>query len=280
MSDLVDVIGLYLRLDSGELAVLILSLPRIYAFMSVSQCLGLQAVPRLVRNAIVLSLAAFAVPINLGHLAKFDGSVASYSLFIAKEYAVGFMLGYVLGCVYWAVQSAGALIDNQRGAAIASSVDPIHGHETTLFGTLFTQAFLVYAFVSGAALHIILLVYHSFLIWPVGRMLPIPADHFPSMILAFADNSMRMIFIVAGPIVAIMFLAEFALALISRFAPQLQVFVLAMPIKSILAIFVLIFYLSRILPFAVDQLAGMEPQFGWLYDALEHASGPSRETPG
>ena len=38
-----------------------------------------------------------------------------------------------------------------------------------------------------------------------------------------------------------MFLAEFALAMVSRFAPQIQVFILAMPIKSILAIFVLIF---------------------------------------
>ena len=32
-----------------------------------------------------------------------------------------------------------------------------------------------------------------------------------------------------------MFLAEFALAMISRFAPQIQVFILAMPIKSALA---------------------------------------------
>jgi type III secretion protein T len=43
-------------------------------------------------------------------------------------------------------------------------------------------------------------------------------------------------------LIVAMFLAEFALALVSRFAPQLQVFFLAMPIKSGLSILLLIYY--------------------------------------
>jgi type III secretion protein T len=45
-----------------------------------------------------------------------------------------------------------------------------------------------------------------------------------------------------APVLIAMFLAEMGLALISRFAPQLQVFFLAMGIKSALAMFVLAVY--------------------------------------
>ncbi|NMR95533.1 EscT/YscT/HrcT family type III secretion system export apparatus protein, partial [Vibrio parahaemolyticus] len=46
------------------------------------------------------------------------------------------------------------------------------------------------------------------------------------------------------PLGLAMFLAEFRLALISRFAPQLNVFFLAMPIKSAIASVLLIVYLG------------------------------------
>ena len=52
--------------------------------------------------------------------------------------------------------------------------------------------------------------------------------------------------VLSGPLVAAMFLSEFALAIVSRFSPQVQVFVLAMPIKSAIAIFMLIFYFGVI----------------------------------
>lgn len=48
----------------------------------------------------------------------------------------------------------------------------------------------------------------------------------------------------SAPLVLAMFLSEFGLALISRFAPQLNVFFLAMPIKSAVASVLLIFYLA------------------------------------
>jgi type III secretion protein T len=52
--------------------------------------------------------------------------------------------------------------------------------------------------------------------------------------------------------------------MVSRFAPQIQVFILAMPIKSLLAIFMLIFYFATLLPFTVKQ----DSQFAAYVDRL------------
>ncbi len=58
----------------------------------------------------------------------------------------------------------------------------------------------------------------------------------------------------AAPIIISMFLAEFGLALTSRFAPQLNVFSLSMPIKSGIASFLLILYLLTLMEFFSDEL--------------------------
>jgi type III secretion protein T len=96
------------------------------------------------------------------------------------------------------------------------------------------------------------------------------------------DNAMRLAVVIAGPIMAIMFLAEFSLAMISRFAPQIQVFVLAMPIKSALAIMVLIFYFWMMLPFAERQLVSSEGYIARLYEMLTFGAAvkpPARTVP-
>lgn len=273
MSNIQEIIKLFLGLYDREVMAMLLTLPRIYAFMATSQLIAQTAVPRMARTAIILTLAMVAAPINYAHIGSFDRTIPSYALFFIKETAIGFILGYIVGWVFWAVQSAGALIDNQRGAAIAASIDPLQGHETSPLGILFSQAFVTYVFSSGAVLPIFGLLYHSFALWPATNGIPILTDEFPELALAIADQAMRIVIVIAGPIVAIMFLAEFALAIVSRFAPQVQVFILAMPIKSALAIFILIFYFSRLLPYATDQLQVFEPYMNRFYEVMRFSSG-------
>lgn len=245
---------LFFRAFDNEFIALLLTLPRIYAFLETAQLMNPSAVPRLTRTVAILSLAIAAVPINMVHVEAFDRSFGSLGLYIVKEGVIGFVLGFLVGWIFWAVQSAGALIDNQRGAAIAAAIDPLQGQETPILGILFSQAFLTYVYAAGVILPLLGLIYQSYAIWPATMAWPRIAPNFPDLVLAFVDQAMRFVVILAGPIVAAMFLAEFALAMVSRFAPQVQVFVLAMPIKSGLAIFMLIFYFSVLLPYASDQM--------------------------
>jgi len=282
MNDLRETLSIFLRLYDREVFALLLTLPRMYAFLATSQLLNATSVPRLARNVCILSIAIIAVPINMPHVDQFDRTATSFALLFAKEYAIGFVLGYLVGWVFWAVQSAGALIDNQRGAAIAASIDPLQGHETSPLGILFSQAFLAYVFVVGAALPIFGGLYQSYVLWPVTHAMPVISNQFPAMALALADHALRFVVILAGPIVAIMFLAEFALAMISRFAPQVQVFILAMPIKSALAIFILIFYFSILLPHATKQLSAFHTYAQMLYATFNAGSSspPPAAAPG
>ena len=251
---------------------LLLSLPRAYAFVTLAGIMSTAAVPRLARNAVIIVLCLPMVPVNLIHAVPAAGSISSLAVYVAKEYALGFFLGWMVGWIFWMITAAGDFIDNQRGAAIASSIDPFQGQETTPLGILFSQAFMTYLYASGGILLIVDILYKSFAIWPVTNMLPIWSPKFPILMLQVVDLGMRTMIVLSAPVVVLMFLSEFALALVSRFAPQVQVFILAMPIKSGIAIFVLIFYIKTLFPLAGSSIPLLPHLVDSLYIALREGA--------
>jgi type III secretion protein T len=255
-----------------EIIAVFLTLPRLYAFLAASQMLNSNAVPGLARAATVVSLATAVVPLNFAHAETMDRSPLTFVAYFGKEVAIGFVLGWLLGWVQWAVQAAGGLIDNQRGAAIASSIDPLQGEEATPLGQMFSQSYLTYVFATGAFLQILGVLYRSYAVWPATRAVPRLDQSFAPTVLGLFDHAMETAILIAGPIVAIMFVAEFALAMVSRFAPQIQVFVIAMPIKSMLAIVVLIFYFSTAIPFAQRRLLDATHSADWFFQLLDTSS--------
>lgn len=275
MDEIKEAYLFFARLFHVELVALLLSLPRMHAFLSTSQLLSSSAVPAMARHVSILSLAVIAVPINMPHAAAFDGSIGLLALYVAKEYALGFTIGHLVGWVFWSVQAAGALIDNQRGAAIAASIDPMQGHEASPLGMMFSHVFITFIFVTGAMLPVFGLLYKSYLLWPVTSFIPAMSPDFPRFMLAALDHAMRFIVVAAGPVIAVMFLAEFALAMVSRFAPQIQVFVLAMPIKSLLAIMMLVFYLATMIRYAESNILLMHNYIDYFFRLIPAgAPGP------
>ncbi len=97
------------------------------------------------------------------------------------------------------------------------------------------------------------LVYASYEAWPVTQPLPLPVGH--TLPLFFAGKVawfMAFMMLIAAPIAVACLLVDISLGLINRFAPQLNAYVLAMPIKSGLAALLLYLYLGLLLAHAPD----------------------------
>lgn len=173
------------------------------------------------------------------------GPVSYYGVIILKETLIGMLLGYLAGMLFWTVQCAGFFIDNQRGASMASETDPLSGDQTSPLGSFFFQSAVYLFFSSGAFLAMLGTVYASYEIWPVATLIPLSAFADIDVPLFFAGRVgwlMLMMVLLSGPIVVACLLTDVSLGLINRFASQLNVYVLAMPIKSGVAMFLLLFY--------------------------------------
>ena len=80
--------------------------------------------------------------------------------------------------------------------------------------------------------------------------------------LALIDEMMRIL--LSGPIVVACLLTDVSLGLINRFASQLNVYVLAMPIKSGVAAFLMLFYFMMLLSNATGLFDGVKADFEQL----------------
>jgi type III secretion protein T len=219
-----------------------LTMPRFMAAFTLLPFFSTQVIPGMLRTGVGVSLCLLLVPFVADQTAGMHLSGTGLFAIVIKEVILGLLIGYPLAVLFWSIEAIGFYVDNQRGSAMASSADPLTGSDTTPLGILFTQAFTVYFMSSGAFLLMLGVFYQTYTIWPVADFVPSFGAAGPIFYLDIFDRMMRMVVVLSAPLIVTMFLAEFALALVSRFAPQLQVFFLAMPIKSALAVFLLIFY--------------------------------------
>src|SRR5699024_4739478 len=132
------------------------------------------------------------------------------------------------------------------------ALNPISGKETSPLGILFNQAIIVFFLVAGGFTLMLSILYDSFVLWGIWSFYPsLEAGHGP-LLLQQLSRMMQLTVLFAAPAMIAMFLAELGLGLVNRFAPQLQVFFLAMPIKSALALLVLVLYMHTLFDYGTD----------------------------
>ena len=221
---------------------LALVMARILPMFVVLPFTGRNLLPGLLRNVIVIAIGLFVVPTMVDDVKA--AQLAGFPILglILKEALIGLMLGYLVALPFWAVESAGFIIDNQRGASVAATINPITGHDTSPLGIMFNQAFVAFFFLIGGFQILLGLIYDSYLQWPPLSFWPELTPESAEIFVAQLNRLVTLALLLAAPVLIAMFISEVGLALISRFAPQLQVFILAMPIKSGLAMLMLGLY--------------------------------------
>lgn len=238
--------------------------PRILAMFLVLPIFNTQLIPGMLRFAVAGALGLVMVPALMPVIAGIELDPMSLLLLILKEAFIGFVIGYLAAIPFWIFEAVGFLVDNQRGASIAATLNPLTGNDSSPLGILFNQAFIVFFLISGGFSLLLGTLYDSYTLWSVVQWRPELRPESVPVMLEQLDRLVRMALLLASPALVAMFLAEFGLALVSRFAPQLQVFFMAMPIKSALAMLVLVLYASSLFEYGYDHVLVVGQILPWL----------------
>jgi type III secretion protein T len=232
-----------------NLLALALILPRLLAAFTALPFLSKAVLPGLVRSGLVISLAMILIPMAGTEFSDFSLTVLQVLGIVIKEIFLGLCIGYLIAIPFWAAGTIGFFIDTQRGATMASAFVPLLGDQTSPLGTLFNQLVTLLFMIGGGFLLFLEGLYQSYQVWPLLSFFPRLEQHGTTFFLNQLDTLMYLTVFLAGPLILIMFLVELGLALISRFAPELNVFFVALPIKSGISIFLLIFYTYHLVQF-------------------------------
>jgi len=239
------------------LSTLAMTQPRILAMCVMLPMFNRQVMPGMLRYGISSAIGLVLVPMLIPEYATLDLSALDVILIILKEVFIGLAMGLLVAIPFWIFEAVGFIVDNQRGASMGAILNPATGNDSSPLGILFNQAFIVFFLVSGGFSLMLTVLYDSFRLWDLWHWTPTLRPESTPLILDQFSRLMRMTLLWAAPAVIAMFLAELGLALASRFTPQLQVFFLAMPIKSALALLVLVLYMSTLFEYAKEANDGV-----------------------
>lgn len=164
----------------------------------------------------------------------------TYISLVLKETMVGICLGFFTSMIIYAVQLAGNFVDLQSGFAMATMFDPTTGTQENLTGRLYYYLAMVF-FLSMDAHHLLIRgVLASFDWIPVLAWLPAPASQ--SLVILGLDLMSDMFwiaFLIAAPLMGTLFLVDVALGILSKSVPQMNLFVVGIPIKMFVHFIVL-----------------------------------------
>lgn len=247
LSDLFEVI-INVALAGTRMAVALYTVPFIHQSTLVP----------MVRNAMVLSFSVPLLPLIMSyHLPRQEMTMIVLVL-LAKEALLGFIIGFLISIVFWAAQCAGAVADMQRGAFFAIMPDPLSKADTTPLGNLLFHLATILFFICGGFRETIGAIIDSYRVWPVDRYFP----HIDQSLVDFTAQQMirclNLAVILAAPIVISALTADLALGMLNRFAPQINIFMISLPIKSAIVSLILILYISFFLKYLQGQFMDAE----------------------
>ncbi len=213
---------------------------RILAFVSVAPIWGTGGLPLRVRLFLGLTLSFFVAPIIAE--TKFVSLNAMLDV-LSMQIFIGIAMGLSMRLVFGAIDVAGEYIGYQMGLGFATFYDPIDSSQTPVMSEFLTlMAILLFFAINGHYLYLEALI-KSFHLLPLTPLSVLKTQsiwhivHLASLMFSFG-------LLLALPIVATILMLNTTLAILTRAAPQLNIFALGFPITLLGGFFLLALGLS------------------------------------
>src|SRR3954447_14401454 len=191
-----------------------------------------RGIPAAVKGALALALSvALLHKVTAGLPAITPGFLIVSAL---TEVTIGAGLGFIVQVLFSAVQMAGDLIDLTGGFSLQPAYDPLNMTMTSNVGRLHYTLASTLLFTSGGHLMLVRGFATSYEGLPVGGT--VPTDQLAGVLMTALGMMFLAALQIAGPMVAVLLLADVALALLSRAAPALNIFQLGFPVKIMLTL--------------------------------------------
>jgi flagellar biosynthetic protein FliR len=147
-------------------------------------------------------------------------------------------MGYVLTVMFDLTLTAGGIMDYQIGFTMAGIYDINAGTQTSLTGSLINFMLLISFFAVNGHLKLIEILYNTIEYIPIGK-----AGLSPDIMYVAAEilsKSFVLAVMVSMPVLAAGLMMEIALGVRIRTVPQLNMFVVGIPLKIIIGLSVLL----------------------------------------
>lgn len=157
--------------------------------------------------------------------------LVSYTFLLIKEIIVGLVIGFVVKIFFQIYPFVGSLLSTQGGLGMSMVMDPTAGTQSALIGRLYNLGLGVFFVLSGGYHWLIRTLVESFEGIPINQELfgPQIVMNIVKVIALYFEIGLKL----AIPIVSVVLVVDFAMGILARTVPQMNMFVIGIPLKMI-----------------------------------------------
>lgn len=223
------------------IAAFIYPLTRILALIAVAPPFSNAAVPRRVKLAMGLAITVAVIP-SVPQIPPVSPGSGAGLLILAQQMLIGIAMGFAIRLVVSAIDFAGEVIGMQMGLGFATFYDPDNTSATPVLANFISLFGILVLFSINGHLMILATLAQSFVVLPIGGT-ALAATSW-SNIAYSAGIIFSTGLILALPAVAALLITNIALGVLTRAAPQLNLFAVGFPITLAGGFFIMILSLS------------------------------------
>ncbi|MDR1669706.1 MAG: flagellar biosynthetic protein FliR [Oscillospiraceae bacterium] len=243
---------------------LLLIVTRMAALFTFTPLLARQQIPNTAKIGFSLLMGFILINLYPPPAEYPYGNIYALAFAVICELSVGLVIGFITSLFFNAIYTAAHIIDMQIGFSMAQMYDMSAGTQVAVTSGLLNTALVLSFVFTGGLNRLIELMARSFAVIPVGA-----GVLRPEIVTLVADEFSRCFVIaiqISMPVLAAALLAEVALGVVVRTAPQMNVFVVGIPLKIILGLFILMLMMPAFVYLTGDI-------FTFMFDAIDRVIG-------
>ena len=220
-----------------EVIFFMLVLSRVAGIFAALPVFGGHSLPARIKVFTVFIITLVCFPALSVTLPQIPSDAFSLGLLAFSEIMIGLTLAFITQIIFAAVEFSGQIIGMQMGLTISSIIDPTRGTQTQIMSVV-QSLFATLMFLS-------LNIHHLFIraIMDSFKVIPLGGWHLSGELINFLVMRTADIFIIgvrlAAPVMVALLLATVALGIMARAFPQMNIFMISMPLNVGLGLIIL-----------------------------------------
>jgi flagellar biosynthetic protein FliR len=195
---------------------------------------GEQAAPATIRLAAAVLVTAALAPSLAAAAPPAPITIGGALPLVLTEVIIGLVIGGGARLMMSALQVAGAVVGISSGLGFAQQIDPIASQTSAVFAGFFSLMGVV--LIMDAGLHRVMIeaAAESYTTFPPGALPPLGDTSV--FVTDAVSASFRLGLQIAAPVLIFSLIFNLSLGLVARLIPQVQVFMIAMPLSVLLGL--------------------------------------------
>jgi len=217
----------------GQFEYFVLVVIRITAIFFTAPILSSRNIPSLIKIAIAFLTGVIIFPV-IDKTGVMPSDIMGFGLLVFKQVIMGVIVGLSAYMIFAAIQLAGQIVDLQMGFGIVNVIDPMSNTQVSIMGQFqFVLGILIFLSING---HHFLFraISDSFYIVPLNDVGVTTAT--VNKLTDLFYNMFVLAFKIAGPATIALFLTNLTLGLVARTLPQMNVFIVGLPLNILVGI--------------------------------------------